>query len=69
MDTRPVASHPSKRTMWESYQILPKRTKIILATSIGLVGIVGLIVSDRLEETIPAQAPPSQGAPRASQAT
>lgn len=47
--------------MWESYQVLPKRAKLIVAGSIGLVGLVGLMVSDRLEEAIPAKAPPSKG--------
>ncbi|CAE6473054.1 unnamed protein product [Rhizoctonia solani] len=61
----PGSVHPSKRTMWESYQVLPKRTKLIVAGSIGVVGLVGLYVSDRLEETIPAKAPPSQAIPQA----
>ncbi|CAE6512682.1 unnamed protein product [Rhizoctonia solani] len=63
--TGPGSVHPSKRTMWESYQVLPKRTKLIVAGSIGVVGLVGLYVSDKLEETIPAKAPPSQSIPQA----
>ncbi|KAG8697960.1 hypothetical protein FRC08_006220 [Ceratobasidium sp. 394] len=62
-DPRPIASHPAKRTMWESYQVLPKRAKLVFAASIGVVGLVGLIVSDRLEETIPARAASSQSVP------
>ncbi|CAE7161242.1 unnamed protein product [Rhizoctonia solani] len=63
--TGPGSVHPSKRTMWESYQVLPKRTKLILAGSIGVVGLVGLYASDKLEERIPATAPPSQSIPQA----
>ncbi|KAJ1302578.1 hypothetical protein OPQ81_002895 [Rhizoctonia solani] len=39
--TGPGSVHPSKRTMWESYQVLPKRTKLIIAGSIGAVGLIG----------------------------
>ncbi|KAH7338760.1 hypothetical protein B0J17DRAFT_658378 [Rhizoctonia solani] len=65
----PGPVHPSKRTMWESYQVLPKRTKLIVAGSIGVVGLVGLYVSDRLEEAIPTRAPPSQDVPQAGYQT
>ncbi|CAE6402681.1 unnamed protein product [Rhizoctonia solani] len=63
------STHPSKRTMWESYQILPKRAKLIIAGSIGVVGLVGLYASDRLEEAIPAKAPPSKDVPQAGYQT
>ena len=45
--------------------VLPKRTKLIVAGSIGAVGLIGLYVSDRLEEAVPVKAPSPQGVPQA----
>jgi hypothetical protein len=49
--------------------VLPKRAKLMIAGSIGAVGLVGLYVSDRLEEAIPAKAPPSKDIPQAGYQT
>jgi hypothetical protein len=50
---------------WAVETVLSKRSKLIFAGSLGLVGLAGLMASDALEDAIPAAAPPSQGAPHA----
>ncbi|KAG8933481.1 hypothetical protein FRC03_004481 [Tulasnella sp. 419] len=42
------------RSLWGSYEALPRRTRLYFGVGIGLVGAVGLYVSDQLEDKYPA---------------
>ncbi|GJJ13377.1 hypothetical protein Clacol_007629 [Clathrus columnatus] len=42
------------RSLWESYTNLPRRVRLIFGLAVGVTGIVGLVVADKLEEVFPA---------------
>ncbi|KAF8506961.1 hypothetical protein F5888DRAFT_1798178 [Russula emetica] len=52
-----------KRTIWESYAVLPPKTRLNISLAVCAVAIAGIFISDRLEKTIP---PPPKAAPKQS---
>ncbi|KAI0274794.1 hypothetical protein BC834DRAFT_965276 [Gloeopeniophorella convolvens] len=53
-----------KRTIWESYAVLPAKTRLNISLAVCAVAIAGIFISDRLEEAIPPPVP--KGSPEAS---
>ncbi|KAI9462415.1 hypothetical protein BJY52DRAFT_146521 [Lactarius psammicola] len=42
-----------KRTLWESYAVLPAKTRLKISLAVCAVAIAGIFVSDGLERTMP----------------
>ncbi|THH17375.1 hypothetical protein EW146_g3422 [Bondarzewia mesenterica] len=57
-----------KRTMWESYAVLPAKTRMRISLGICAVALAGILISDRLEAVMPSDAAPSPS-PSASTAS
>ncbi|KAG9314120.1 hypothetical protein JVU11DRAFT_4903 [Chiua virens] len=45
------------RSLWESYKVLPARTRLYVSMAVCTIGAVGIFISDHLEERYPAQRP------------
>jgi len=43
----------NQRTLWQSYTNLPHKTRMTLGLVMGITGLVGLIVADKLEKVMP----------------
>ncbi|OCH86670.1 hypothetical protein OBBRIDRAFT_838004 [Obba rivulosa] len=57
---RSIRDEPVRnRSILESWSVLPARTRRCISLSITAVALVGLWVSDRLEEAIPATPEPT----------
>ncbi|KAF8481326.1 hypothetical protein DFH94DRAFT_692333 [Russula ochroleuca] len=52
-----------KRSIWESYAVLPPKTRLNISLALCAVAIAGIVISDRLEEAMP---PPPKAAPKQS---
>ncbi|CAL1694459.1 unnamed protein product [Somion occarium] len=54
----PLSSTAAKpirqRSLWESYAVLPAKTRLKISLAITAVALGGIYLSNRLEETIPA---------------
>ncbi|EJF67266.1 hypothetical protein BD309DRAFT_967677 [Dichomitus squalens] len=48
--TKPVA----ERSIWESWAVLPAKTRLRISLAITTVAAIGIWASDKLEEAIPA---------------
>ncbi|KAH9897764.1 hypothetical protein C8Q73DRAFT_788002 [Cubamyces lactineus] len=48
--TKPV----QERSIWESYAVLPARTRLYISLGITAFAAIGLYVSDQLEKSYPA---------------
>ncbi|EIM83592.1 uncharacterized protein STEHIDRAFT_160170 [Stereum hirsutum FP-91666 SS1] len=59
---KPSTSEPPvyRRTLWQSYAALPAQTRLRLSIGLFAFAAVGLYVSDRLEDSIPAANPAPQ---------
>ncbi|KAJ8456135.1 hypothetical protein ONZ51_g12260 [Trametes cubensis] len=51
--TKPV----QERTIWESYAVLPARTRLYVSLGITAFAAIGLYVSDQLEKSYPVPNP------------
>ncbi|KAI0828871.1 hypothetical protein BC628DRAFT_1173406 [Trametes gibbosa] len=65
--TKPV----QERSIWESYAVLPARTRLYVSLGITAFAAIGIYASDKLEEVFPPPSaatpnPPSQAASSAS---
>ncbi|KAH9968818.1 hypothetical protein BC827DRAFT_1263304 [Russula dissimulans] len=49
-----------KRTIWESYAVLPPKVRLNISLALCTVAIAGIFVSDYLEKAIP---PPPKSPP------
>ncbi|KAI0001879.1 hypothetical protein BJV77DRAFT_1063260 [Russula vinacea] len=52
-----------KRSIWESYAVLPPKTRLNLSLALCAVALAGIVISDRLEEAMP---PPPKAGPNQS---
>ncbi|KAF4611753.1 hypothetical protein D9613_004244 [Agrocybe pediades] len=53
MSTPP--SNPRNRSIFQSWMVLPARTRLYLSLAICMVGATGLMVNDYLEKTVMPQ--------------
>ncbi|KIO27930.1 hypothetical protein M407DRAFT_243207 [Tulasnella calospora MUT 4182] len=56
------SSQPPRKGLWQTYEGLPKKTRLYFGLGMGAIGVLGLMVSDRLESNYPA-APSSTAQP------
>ncbi|KIK91114.1 hypothetical protein PAXRUDRAFT_150208 [Paxillus rubicundulus Ve08.2h10] len=56
---KPVGPLPSvrNRSLWESYKVLPARSRVYVSMALCTVGAAGVFVSDYLEKWFPAERP------------
>ncbi|KAI0072227.1 hypothetical protein K474DRAFT_1711787 [Panus rudis PR-1116 ss-1] len=52
--TPPSKKPVQQRSLWESYAVLPAKTRLKISLAVTLVAAGGIYLSNKLEEAIPA---------------
>ncbi|OBZ79266.1 hypothetical protein A0H81_01569 [Grifola frondosa] len=52
------------RSLWESYAVLPAKTRLRISLYVTAIAVVGIFVSDKLEDLLPIQPKEQAQAPQ-----